>query len=178
MVKEQLLSFIQETLSVCCQDDLFPDGEHVFLVDIRLKGSSPVSRLEVLVDTDAGVSIAECLSVNRCLKSALEMDEKMMQLVGEECDITVSSPGIGEPLQHLRQYVRHTGHLLRVQYSEGDQPVHEVSGRLLRAEVLDVSSPFILLEPLAAGKKKKGVAHEPIRLELIGIKRAVVDVEF
>lgn len=178
MIKERLLLFIQNVLAACGHEDSAPGVQHVFLVDIRLKGSPSVSRAEVLVDTDTGVSIAECLSVNRCLKNALEMDEEMMRLVGDDCDITVSSPGIGEPIKHVRQYVRHTGHLLRVQYSEGDQPVHEVSGRLLRAEVLDVAKPFIVLEPVAAGKKKKGGTLEPIRLELSSIKRAVVEVEF
>ena len=178
MIKEQLLSFIQDALAACGQEDGFSDGQHVFLVDICLKGASSVNKVEVLVDTDTGVSIAECLSVNRYLNSALEMDEEMKRLVGDGYDLTVSSPGIGAPIKHVRQYVRHTGHLLRVQYSVGDRPVREISGRLLRAEVLDVAEPFIILEPVAAGKKKKGEALEPMQLELSGIKRAVVEVEF
>ena len=178
MVKEQLLSFMQDALAACGEDAGSRDKQHVFLVDIRLKGASSVSKVEVLVDTDTGVSIAECLSVNRCLNSAFEADEEMRKLIGDEYELTVSSPGIGEPIKHVRQYIRHTGHLLRVQYSDLDQSALEVSGRLLRAEVLDVAKPFIVLEPVEAGKKKKGGTFEPVRLELSSIKRAVVEVEF
>ncbi len=179
VIKDRLLLFIQEALAACTEVS-GPSGEpNVFLVAIHPKGSSPVNRVEVLADTDAGISIAECLSVNRCLNSAIEADEEMRRLVGEDFELTVSSPGIGAPLQHVRQYVRHTGHLLRVQYRGGDaDALHEVSGRLLQAEVLEVSSPFIVLEPVKAGKGRKGVRLEPIRLELNCIDRAVVEVEF
>ena len=178
MIKERLLSFIHDALAACSEEIGCPGGRKFFLVDIHIKGSSPVSKVEVLADTDTGISIAECLLVNRCLRSAVEADEEISGLVGVDYELTVSSPGIGEPIKHMRQYIRHVGHLLRVQYTDGDNAVYEVSGRLLRAEVLDVSSPFIVLEPVTAKKGKESISLEPIRLELCSIKRAVVEVEF
>ncbi len=177
VIKDSLLLFIQEALAACSEVSGPPGEPKVFPVAIHLKGNSPVNRVEVLADTDAGISVAECLSVNRCLNSAIEADEEIRRLIGEDFELTVSSPGIGAPLQHVRQYVRHTGHLLRVRYRGDDAAVHEVTGRLLQAEVLEVSSPFIVLEPVKTGKGRKRVRLEPIRLELNCIDRAVVEVE-
>ncbi|MCG8341538.1 MAG: hypothetical protein MI684_01740 [Chlorobiales bacterium] len=178
MEKERLLSFIRDVLETCREETGFTGRQHVFLVDIYVKGGSPSSKIEVLVDTDSGISIAECLSVNRCLSSAVDANDEVKGLVGDDYELTVSSPGIGAPIKHLRQYIRHTGHLLRVQYTDGDREVQEVSGRLLQAEVLDVPDPFIVLEPVTAGKGRKGGRSEPVRLELGSINRAVVEVEF
>lgn len=178
MVKEKLKSFIHAALAACNRADDRSGIQHVFLVDIHLKGTFPTGRAEVLVDTDTGISVSECLSVNRCLNSAFEEDEEMKRLIGDEFEITVSSPGIGEPIKHVRQYIRHIGHLLRVQYTDDGHAVQEVLGRLLRAEVLETSCPSIDLEPVAAGKGNNTVRHEPIRLELGSIDRAVVEVEF
>jgi ribosome maturation factor RimP len=171
VVKEKLATFISGVLESCGE-------ESVFLVDVREKGTSRISRIEVLVDTDTGVSIATCMSVNRCLIDALEESEDLKSIVGDDYELTVSSPGIGEPISNMRQYIRHRGHLLRVQYMGQDDVMHEVSGRLLRAEVLGVAVPFIALEPIAKGKGKKGEHLEPVRLELSCIKRAVVEIEF
>ena len=171
-------SFIHAALAACNRADDCSGMQHVFLVDIHLKGAFPKGRVEVLVDTETGVSVSECLSLNRFLNSAFETSEEMKRLVGDEFEITVSSPGIGEPIKHVRQYIRHVGHLLRVQYTDDGQAVQEVLGRLLRAEVLETPCPYIDLGPVTTGKGNNTVHHEPIRLELDSIERAVVEVEF
>ncbi|PWW82330.1 ribosome maturation factor RimP [Prosthecochloris marina] len=171
MVKERLASFICGALVACGK-------ESVFLVDVRVKGTARISKVEVLVDTDTGISIATCLLVNRCLIDVFEESEDVKSLVGDDYELTVSSPGIGEPIMNVRQYIRHTGHLLRLQYTDQDNVMHEAVGRLLTAEVLGVAAPFIVLEPIIERKGKKGVHSEPVRLELSCIKRAVVEVEF
>ena len=101
MEKERLLSFIRNALETCREETGFTGRQHVFLVDIYVKGGSPSSKIEVLVDTDSGISIAECLSVNRCLSSAVDANDEVKGLVGDDYELTVSSPGIGAPIKHL-----------------------------------------------------------------------------
>ncbi len=176
MIKDRLLSFVRDALERYSKENGASSEPNVFLVDI--KGGASAKKVEVLADTDTGISISQCMSITRWLRNAFELNEEIRDLIGDEYELTVSSPGIGEPIKHVRQYIRHTGHLLRLQYNDDENASHEVSGRLLRAEVLEVARPFIVLEPVKAGKGRKQGGLEPVRLELSRIKRAVVEVEF
>lgn len=178
VVEDGLLSFIRDALEGYTNDVGTSGEPDVFLVDIFVKGSGPAKKIEVLVDTDAGISIAQCVSITCWLRNALEVNEEVMRLVGDDYVLTVSSPGIGAPIKHARQYIRQTGRLLRVQYTDAENASREVSGRLIRAEVLEVAGPFIVLEPVKAGKGRKQEHFEPVRLDLSRISRAVVEVEF
>ncbi len=171
MEQGPLKSFIDDVLGECGHDD-------VFLVDLHMKGAHPSVRVDVFVDTEKGISVSECVDLNRCLISAIASHNDMKAVVGDDFELTVSSPGIGEPIRHVRQYIRHTGRLVRVQYRNSEHMPAEITGRLVEADVLETPSPSIVLEPVASGKRKKNVAGEPVRLELSTVSRAVVEVDF
>ena len=177
-MEDRLLSFIRDALERYSSEAVNSGEPDVFLVEVFVKGYVPSKRVEVLADTDAGISIAQCMSIARLLRSALEMNEEIRNLVGDEYELMVSSPGIGEPIKHVRQYSRHTGRLLNVQYTDAGNASHEIAGRLLQAEVLEVATPFIVLEPVKTSKGRKQERLDPIRLELSRISKAVVEVEF
>ena len=156
------------------RDSARPD---VFLVDIVEKGAGSRRKIEVLVDTDEGIAINQCVELNRRLLDAFEADTEMKTLVGDGGEMTVSSPGIGGRIKNVRQYRRHTGRLLRVRFAGDDDRQHEIRGRLLRAEI-GSDEPFILLEPSKSGGKKGGGRIEPLAIGLDRIIEAVVEVEF
>jgi ribosome maturation factor RimP len=96
-----------------------------FLVDITVKPEGASTVLEVLFDTDAGVTIGQCAQVNRELNRAIEIH----QLIEGSYRLEVSSPGIDRPLKLLRQYCKNLGREYRVRYrSEGT--VLDFVGRL------------------------------------------------
>lgn len=178
MVKNKLLSFICNTLERYSSEAGGSGEPDIFLVDVFVKGYVPSGRIEILVDTDAGISIAQCMSITRWLRNALEANEEIKSLVGDDYELVVSSPGIGEPIKHVRQYRRHMGRLLSVRYTDAGNVSHEIVGRLLEAEVLEGTAPFVVLEPVKTDKSGKKEYLDQVRLELSRISRAVVEVEF
>ncbi len=178
VVTEKLLSFVQDALQEYSIESGASGESAVFLVDMLVKGGNRARNVEIFVDTEKGISMTECMRAARWLRSALDENPESRELLDDDYELTVSSPGIGKPIRHERQYIRHLGRILRVQYIDDDDAVHEVTGRLLQAELHQAKSPFLVLEPLQAGRKKKHAPLETIRLELGRIKRAVVEVEF
>ncbi len=71
--------------------------------------------LQLLVDTDEGITIAQCAEVSREL--AARLDE--FNVVSEPYELELSSPGIDKPLKILRQYKKNVGRKFVVHYWEG-----------------------------------------------------------
>lgn len=68
--------------------------------------------IQVFIDTDEGISIAQCADLSRELASKL--DE--LNAIQEPYELEVSSPGIEKPLTLLRQYKKNVGRNFVVQY--------------------------------------------------------------
>jgi ribosome maturation factor RimP len=92
-----------------------------------------------------------------------------------EFDLMVSSPGIGEPIRVQRQYLRHLGRLIRVNYLDGEGQSKEITGRLLEA-VVDAgdAAPSITIEAVREGRKKRTAGEPPVTILLADVVRAVV----
>ncbi len=93
------------------------DAKGAFLVgrgDRRERGRRII---QLFVDTDEGISIAQCAELSRELGSALDG----MNAVNEPYDLEVSSPGIDKPLSMLRQYKKNVGRKFRVIYRQGEE---------------------------------------------------------
>ncbi|HTP14157.1 MAG TPA: ribosome maturation factor RimP [Bacteroidota bacterium] len=72
--------------------------------------------IQLYVDTDEGISIAQCAELSRELGGVLDG----MNAVNEPYDLEVSSPGIDKPLTLLRQYRKNVGRKFKVAYRQGD----------------------------------------------------------
>ncbi len=68
--------------------------------------------LQVFVDTDDGITIAQCAEISRDL--GVELDKQ--SVVNESYELEVSSPGIDKPLKLLRQYKKNIGRRYNVEY--------------------------------------------------------------
>lgn len=84
-------------------------GEGVYLVSVRVKGAGKQTKIEILLDSDTGIRIDQCSFFSRRIRELLENEGGTPVLDGEDFDLMVSSPGLGEPLLMPRQYLRHTG---------------------------------------------------------------------
>jgi len=153
-------------------------GEGVYLVRLQVKGAGRHRKIGVLLDSDAGIRIDQCSFFSRRIRELLETDVEPPLLTGEDFDLEVSSPGLGEAIIVPRQYIRHTGRLLRVVYTGEQGEEVTLTGRLLRVIMADDSVTSLELALLKTGKKKTGVGQELIELESGRIVRAVPEVEW
>lgn len=74
-------------------------SEDMFMVDITVKTGNSI---EVLVDSDKGVSIDDCIHISRHIEQNLDRE-------AEDFSLEVSSPGLSQPFKTLRQYQKNIG---------------------------------------------------------------------
>jgi ribosome maturation factor RimP len=67
-----------------------------FLVDVDVR---PGNRILVHIDGESGVPIAFCVAISRLIEHTLDRET-------DDFELEVSSPGIGQPLKVLRQYLK------------------------------------------------------------------------
>lgn len=115
-------------------------GSPLFVVDCTC---SPSNEIELLIDSDASVSVDDCAAVNRAVEAELDRDS-------EDFSLTVASAGIGSDLKHLRQFRKLLGKPVEVLLKDGMK---------FLAELEDADEHFITLaydEKVAVeGKKRK-----------------------
>jgi len=71
----------------------------LFLVDLSI-GSN--NHIKVLIDSEKGIRVDECVQISKYLESELDRDE-------EDFELEVSSPGVGTPLKVYQQYIQNIG---------------------------------------------------------------------
>lgn len=95
----------------------------LFVVDVTLTGPKSYQKLRVFLDGDKGVTIDQCAEISR--KLAKRLDEE--DLIKDAYQLEVSSAGIDQPLQLLRQYHKNVGRMVKVFKTDGK----EVKGTLI-----------------------------------------------
>jgi len=98
--KEKIQFLVEEVLS----DDQF-------IVDITVGTGNQIS---VSVDSDAGISIGECVQISRHIEGNLDRET-------EDYSLEVSSPGLSLPFKVLRQYLKNIGREVEVVSSNGEK---------------------------------------------------------
>ncbi|RXK88745.1 ribosome maturation factor RimP [Chlorobaculum sp. 24CR] len=149
-------------------------GDEMYVVEAVIRAGG--RKIELTVDTDKGVSIGQCAKLSRAIRARLEVCQDNIMLAEGDFDLMVSSPGIGEPVKVQRQYLRHLGRLIRVNYLDGEAQPKEITGRLLEAAVGagEEEAPSITIEAVKEGRKKRSAGEAPVTLRLADVVKAVV----
>lgn len=100
------------------QEALIDDS--YFLVEIELKKGNII---DIYVDADTEVSIADCTAMSRAIEQQLDRDSEDFQL-------SVSSAGFTRPFKVFRQYRKNVGRALDVMSSDSSRH----TGTLLEAK--------------------------------------------
>ena len=124
-------------------------GTPCFVVDLKIGNANEI---QVEIDSDEGVTVADCVRVSRGIEHNLDREE-------EDFSLKVTSPGADQPLKVWRQYYRHIGRSVKVATS--DQK--EIEGKLLA--VAD-NSITIMTEARKIGKGKDRVKKEAEEIEI------------
>lgn len=100
IAKEKIQNLVEEVLS-----------DEQFIVDITVGAANQIS---VSVDSDAGISIGECVQISRHIENSLDRET-------EDFSLEVSSPGLSLPFKVVRQYLKNIGREVEVVTTEGEK---------------------------------------------------------
>lgn len=96
------------------------------LVEVDLKGSGPQRVLRVFIDQPSGVTHEDCERVSRELGCVLDVED----VIPSSYTLEVSSPGLERKLSRPEDYVRFSGHRIRVRTRQPVEGQKVFRGRL------------------------------------------------
>lgn len=117
-IEERVKTLVLEKIS---------DRDDLFLIDVRMQGNG---KLVVWIDGDQGVTIQDCAAISRHVGYHLEEEN----IIDHAYHLEVSSPGLDEPLQNRRQYLKNVGRNVQIKTQseeEGSEKELIREGRLL-----------------------------------------------
>lgn len=135
----------------------------LFLVDVAV---NPGNVIHVQVDKPEGVSIEECVELNRFILEKLDKET-------EDYELQVSSPGLGLPLKVLPQYLKNIGRTVEVVKTSGTK----MKGLLLNATKENIEIE-ISKKIKKEGQKRPEIIFEPVIIQMNDIKNTKVLVSF
>ena len=127
-------------------EEKIADSSDLFIVSIRMLKSGI---LEILLDGDNGIAIADCVAVSRHVGFHLEEEN----VIENAYRLEVSSPGIDSPLLLVRQYEKNVGREVRVKLEDGAK--HE-------GKLVSVTNDAITIEEKVKEKGKKAEVKEAV----------------
>lgn len=131
MDKEKVINLLNDALS----EDL-----SLFLIELKFL---PDNKIYVEVDGDKGVSLKECIRINRAIEQDLDREE-------EDFSLEVTSPDVANPLKVKRQYIKNINRTLEVKLKDNTK----VEGVLKAVNELDIVLEWKAREPKPIGKGK------------------------
>ena len=135
------------------------EGTDMFIVNMKVK---PINNIKVFLDADEGLSISKAAGINRKLHHLIE--EAGMFPEGDY-SLEVSSPGVDEPLNGVRQYRKNIGRKVLVTQTDGTEHTGILKELTEENLTLEVKLP----------KKKETMMVE---IPLVNIKTTIVQIIF
>ncbi|MCH1437799.1 ribosome assembly cofactor RimP [Flavobacteriales bacterium] len=138
------------------------EGTDIFVVDLTL---SPSNDIKVLLDSDTGLTLADCKKVSRAIEFNLDREEA-------DFSLTVASAGIGEPLV-IRQYSKNVGRKVKVTLQDGEV----IEAMMTAADEESIQLEWKSREKKPTGKGKITVVNQRT-IEYREIKQTIVLITF
>lgn len=103
----------------------------LFIVDIEIRGQKGSRVVDIYLDSEEPLGVGDLARVSREVGFLLETED----VIAGRYNLNVSSPGADRPLRHPRQYRKHIGRTLSVEWrKEGADEIDVVLGDLLDVE--------------------------------------------
>ena len=138
------------------------EGTEIYVVKLTVSSSNDIN---VLLDSDSGLSLADCRTVSRAIEFDLDREE-------EDFSLTVASAGIGEPLV-LRQYMKNVDRKVAVTLNDGEV----IEAKMIAANDQNIELEWKSREKKPTGKGKITVVNKRI-IEHRDIKQTIVLITF
>ncbi|GAB3363672.1 ribosome assembly cofactor RimP [Arachidicoccus ginsenosidivorans] len=142
-------------------DEILESESTYFKVKFKVK---PTNNYKIFIDGDQGITIDQCIKFNRALYKKIE--EAGLYPDGD-FSLEVSSPGVDEPLQNIRQYKKNTGRKVEITL---------LDERKLEGILKEVQDETVTIEE-TKGKGKKAVTEVTL-LPFKDIKTTIVQIQF
>ena len=143
--------------------DEFVSSSGLFLVDLKI---SHDNRIVIEIDSMQGVSLDDCVELNRFIESKLDRET-------EDYDLEVSSAGLTEPFKVLKQYEKNTGR---------EVEVLSIAGKKLNGILQEANQQnFTVLTEQSVkqeGAKRKTVVEVPVIFRYDEIKYTKLIIRF
>ena len=137
----------------------------LFLVDVKVNNQNVI---EVEIDSEAGIGIKECIEVNKALEALLDHEKN-------DFELTVASPGLGQPLKVFKQYQKNIGKTLDIVTETGEK----LTGVLTVASLEDGIALEVSEKRVVDGtSRKRAMVTETYKFKLEEIKTAKVVISF
>lgn len=160
------MAFLPENVEARLREEITRRG--LVLLALLQRGQHNTTVLEVIVDAERGVDLDEIAELSRAIGAIL--DEVEDQLPGRY-RMEVSSAGLDRPLEHLWQYRKNIGRLLKITF---DDERAGVQTDVFRLNGIDEEG--LSLETRRGGKGGKG--GEAVVITFDRIRKAIVEPEF
>lgn len=122
------MNIIEEKISKICEENALEKG--FFLIDINFSGQKGTKIIEVFIDSEEIVTIANCASLSRSINERIEQ----ANFLQSSYRLDVSTPGVDRPLKFLKQYKKHIGRKFEIAFSDDNSTIRTETGSLLRIE--------------------------------------------
>ncbi len=99
ITKEQIQYLIAEKI----------EEDNCFIVDIKVSSGNKIT---VLIDSIDGINIDYCIQISRLIEGNLDREV-------EDFELEVSTPGLGQPLKVLPQFIKNKGQEVEVILFDG-----------------------------------------------------------
>ncbi|SDC48246.1 ribosome maturation factor RimP [Williamwhitmania taraxaci] len=137
----------------------------LFLVDVKVNNQNVI---EVEIDSEGGIGIKECIEVNKAIEALLDREKN-------DFELTVASPGLGQPLKVFEQYQKNIGKTLDIVTVTGEK----LKGVLLEASLEEGIALEVSEKRVVDGtSRKRAMVVEVYKMKLEEIKTAKVVISF
>ena len=106
------------------------DEQGVELVDIELKGRPGSQILRVIVDTESGITLDQCIALNRMLSDVMDMEDP----IKGRYTLEVTSPGVDRPLKNINDFRRNLGRDVVIELVNENGELSRKEGKLITAD--------------------------------------------
>jgi len=130
--------------------------EGLELVDLSIKGHKSSRVIQVFIDREGGVTVSDCVQINRKLSILLELEGDQVDL--DSYRIEVSSPGLDRPLRTKRDFERHRDKEVTVTFETEEKQLELIEGfinAVSENELILKSADTMRSIPLEAIEKAK-----------------------
>ncbi len=127
--------------------------KRAFLVSLTI---STDNTIYVTIDAYQGISVEDCIAVNKAVKAEFDQDF-------ENYALTVSSAGLTEPFKVSEQYRKAIGKEIKIQTT---------GGKRYKGELIEYGKEKLTLA--VKSKKKKQIINEIIKLEEIKSAKQII----
>lgn len=159
------MSFLPEHIESRLREEIERRGLH--LLDLKRRGERGTTVIEIVVDGEEGVTLDMLSQLSRF--AALLLDEEEDAIPGRY-KLEVSSAGLDRPLEHLWQYRKNIGRLVKLVFDD------ESGKRLVEIfRLTDIADGSLIVEPKI---KRPKSTPEPIAIPLERIARATIEPQF